>query len=251
GDGVRRALGIKYHRITGKVDLSMKDLYDPDAAAETAYRHASDFLKKRMAQAEEVYAAKGIKPVITGTYDAELFGHWWFEGPLFLENIIRMIRQERLPLQMILPSEFLDSCPEPQETSPDISSWGDNGYFEPWLNDSNDWIYPRIFSATEKMIEAATRLIHQDLSHLENRALNQAARELMLAQSSDWSFLMHVGSHSDYAAGRVEGHCRNTHELIGRVFEKKIDEKQLKELETKNNIFPRLDFRIFASTSAF
>jgi len=233
------------------VDLSDKQAYDPDIAAKKTAEHASDFLEKRLAQMESITAEKGIRPLIVGTYDAELFGHWWFEGPMFLENVIRLLRQERLPMQMVTPSEYLASCQEPQEAEPEISSWGEKGYFEPWLNNANDWLYPRITSAAEKMIEAANRFRHQDLNHTDTRALNQAARELMLAQSSDWAFLMYVGPHSDYAAGRIKEHCKNVLELIRQVHEKNVDEPALRNMELKNNIFPRLDFRTFSSASAF
>ncbi len=251
-DGVRRAVGIKYHRITGRgVELSKKELYDPDKARAKAEIHALDFLKKRMKQIDEIHSSKEVRPLIVGTYDAELFGHWWFEGPIFLESIIRNLRQERIPMQIVTPSEFLENCPEPQETNPETSSWGDNGYFESWVNDSNDWIYPRVIAAAEKMTEAANRFRHQDLNHVERGALKQAARELLLAQSSDWGFLMNVGSHSDYASARVIEHCKNTQELCRQVFEKRVDEDALRKLESKNNIFPRIDFRVFASASTF
>ena len=82
-DGVRRTLGLKYHRITGGTGLSEKKYYDPDEARAVAERHAADFLSRRMAQADDIQASKGIRPVIVGCYDAELFGHWWFEGPIF------------------------------------------------------------------------------------------------------------------------------------------------------------------------
>ncbi len=250
-DGVRRSIGIKYHRITGTVDLAGKELYDPSLARAAAEKHALDFIKKRLKQADDIYAEKGIRPIITGTYDAELFGHWWFEGPLFLENVLRKIRQERAPLQVALPSECIETYPQPQEAEPEISSWGDRGYFEPWANGSNDWIYPPIIASSEKMIEAANRFRHQNLSYLETRALNQAARETLLAQSSDWAFLMNVGTHPEYAAGRVRLHCKNSARLISMVTDKCMDERELQQMEAKNNIFPRMDFRIFASASAF
>jgi 1,4-alpha-glucan branching enzyme len=250
-DGERRSLGLKYHRITGGVDLAGKQYYDPDAAQAAVERHAADFLARRMKQADEIQAARGIRPVIVGCYDAELFGHWWFEGPAFLESVIRKIRQDRLPLQFVTPGEYLNSCPEPAELSPEISSWGENGYFDPWLNESNDPICRKVLSVTDLMIETANRSINQDLSGPALRALNQAAREVLLAQSSDWPFLMYIGSHSRYAAERVDGHVANAVRLLTEAMEKRVDEKALSDLEKKNSLFQRLDFRLFASVSKF
>ncbi|MBI4802107.1 MAG: DUF1957 domain-containing protein [Elusimicrobia bacterium] len=250
-DGKRRALGLKYHRITGDVDLAGKLLYDPDVARLVAERHAADFLERRMRQVEEIHASKGIRPVIVGCYDAELFGHWWFEGPAFLECVMRKIRQDRLPLQFVTPGEYLASAQEPPQLSPQISSWGENGYFDPWINEKNDFIYPQVLAVTDRMIETANRFRNHDLSLLAARALNQAAREALLAQSSDWPFLLYIGSHAQYASERVKGHVSNAARLLAEALEKKIDEKALAELEKKNNIFPRLDFRLFASVSKF
>jgi 1,4-alpha-glucan branching enzyme len=250
-DGARRALGLKYHRITGDVDLAQKQYYDPDAAQAAVERHAADFLARRMKQVDGIYAERGIRPVIVGCYDAELFGHWWFEGPAFLESVIRRIRQDRLPLQFVTPSEYLNSCPEPAELNPGISSWGENGYFDPWLNESNDSICLKVLSVTDLMIETATRFINQDMSSLTLRALNQAAREVLLAQSSDWPFLVYIRSHSQYAAERVAGHAANASRLLAEALEKRVDEKALCDLEKKNNLFQRMDFRLFASVSKF
>ncbi len=250
-DGIRRPLGLKYHRITGGPDLAAREYYDPEAAMARVEAHASDFLARRMKQTDDFYAAKGSRPLIVSCYDAELFGHWWFEGPAFLETVIRKIRAERLPLQFVTPSEYLNSCQEPAELTPVVSSWGENGYFDPWVNETNDFIYPAVYAATDKMIETANRFRNQDLPSLSQRALNQAARETLLAQSSDWAFLLYIGSHAEYAKGRLEDHAANAVKLLSEVIEKRIDEQALAALEQKNCLFPRLDFRIFASVSRF
>ena len=251
-DGIRRPLGLKYHRITDSgADLSAKQYYDPDAALARVEAHAADFLERRLKQTDDFYAARGARPLIVSCYDAELFGHWWFEGPAFLEAVIRKIRVDRLPLQFVTPTEYLNSCQEPPELSPGMSSWGENGYFDPWVNETNDFIYPAVYAATDKMIETANRFRNQDLNGSSLRALNQAARETLLAQSSDWAFLLYIGSHADYAKGRLEDHAANALRLLGEVIEKKVDEQALAELERRNSLFPRIDFKIFASVSRF
>ena len=252
GSGGRRPIGLKYYKITGlNVPLNQKQPYDPEEAMAAVERHAEDFLGKRMAQIDGLYSSKGIRPVIVGCYDAELFGHWWFEGPAFLESILRRIRQDRLPFQFVTPSEYLNSCQEPLELSPQISSWGENGYFDPWLNETNDFIYPLTAAVTERMIDTANRFRNQDLSRPVERALNQAAREVLLSQSSDWAFLLYIGSHGSYAKGRLDSHAANARRLLSEVIEKRVDEPNLRELETQNNIFPRLDFRVFSSVPNF
>lgn len=250
-DRDRKPLGLKYHRITGNVDLAQKALYDPDLAAATVARHAEDFLNKRLKQIDDIHSKSGMRPVIVGCYDAELFGHWWFEGPAFIEAVMRRIREERLPLQFVTPGEYIDSCQEPECIDPEISSWGENGYFDPWINESNDKIYPDMISTTERMIETAGRFKNQNIDNITTKALNQAARETLLSQNSDWPFLMYIGSHREYAFSRVKEHCQNANKLLTQIIEKNIDENFLRNLEARDHIFSRIDFRVFSPASRF
>ena len=82
-------LGIKYHKITGDVELADKKPYDIDAARDQAAQHAGHFMFNRERQIEHLRRTLGRPPVVVAPYDAELFGHWWFEGPEFLEFFIR------------------------------------------------------------------------------------------------------------------------------------------------------------------
>ena len=137
-------------------------------------------------------------------YDAELFGHWWYEGPDFLEFLFRKIHYDQKDLRLVTPSEYLAENPNNQVIQPEMSSWGDKGYHEVWLNGANDWIYRHLHKAAEMMIELAEQ--NPSSTGLRERALNQAARELYLAQSSDWAFLMTVGTASSYATKRTRDH---------------------------------------------
>lgn len=250
-DGVRRNLGLKYYRITdSSKDLSSRKYYDPDAASEQADKDAEDYLRRRMKQAETI-PSFGTDPLIVNCYDAELFGHWWFEGPLFLESVIRKIRQNRLPLRFVTPSEYSSSVSQSAEIIPAMSSWGEKGYFEPWVNEKNDWIYSGLCPVTDKMVDAANFFKTRHLSALQKRALNQAAREVLLAQSSDWAFLMYIGSHVSYVEKRFTEHINDAADLLSQAIENNIKEEKLKELEIKNNIFPQIDFRLFASPTRF
>jgi 1,4-alpha-glucan branching enzyme len=81
---------------------------------------------------------------------------------------------------------------------------------------------------------------------LIHRALNQAARELMLSQSSDWAFCMTTGSHAEYAVNRVRDHTLAFIELEKQVLSGMVDSAWLSGLESKNNLFPDIDYRVFA-----
>src|SRR6059036_3010064 len=183
GHGTRKFSGVKYHRITGASDE--KELYDPVAAEKVAETQARHFVAERRRQIREV-AAAGFDPIVVVPFDAELFGHWWFEGPRFLEQFIRRAANER-DFSLTTPSEFLAAHPTQQIVEPAASTWGENGHLAVWLDPSNAWIYPHLHTAAQRMTEAA-RGHAENCSPLADRVLKQLARELLLAQSSDWAF---------------------------------------------------------------
>ena len=191
-DGLRKNVGIKYFRITGKVGLGDKQPYvragpwrRPPATPATSFN--------REKQVEHLAGTLGRPPLVVSPYDAELFGHWWFEGPDFLNFLFRKMHFDQDVVKPITPPEYLERFPDLQVAQPPMSTWGDKGYAEVWLNEGNDWIYRHLDKAAERMVELARRFQHPN--DLERRALNQAARELLLAQSSDWAFIMKTEHH--------------------------------------------------------
>src|SRR5262249_3627661 len=149
--GTRKFSGVKYYRITGRGDE--KQLYDRKAAEHAAAQHAIHFLKQCREQIQEI-GKVAFDPVIVAPFDAELFGHWWFEGPMFLEQFIRHTADEK-DFRSITPSEYLARHPTQQIVEPAASTWGENGHLAVWLDPSNAWIYPQLSAATQKMIELA------------------------------------------------------------------------------------------------
>ena len=145
---------------------------------------------------------------------------------------------------MITPSEYLAKHPENQRVQPCDSSWGDKGYYEVWLNGGNDWIYRHLHILEERMVELAHR--HPVTDGLKRRALNQAAREVLLAQSSDWGFLMTAGTAGSYARKRTEAHINHFLKLYDQIQSGQIDPDNLKTLEERDNLFPELDYHVYS-----
>ena len=198
----------------------------------------------REKQVEYLSSKIDRKPVIIAPYDAELFGHWWFEGPQFLEFLIKKIHFDQNTIALITPGDYLKVYPRNQVITPSFSSWGWKGYSEFWLNGSNDWIYRHLHKAAERMVSSACR--NQNASGLAGRALNQMARELLLAQSSDWAFIMKTGTHVEYARRRITEHIFRFTQLYRQLTRGHVDEVYLKSLEQKDNIFPNINFRIYS-----
>jgi len=241
-DGIRINTGIKYYRITGRTNH--KELYNRQHALEKAAEHAGNFMFNRQQQVEYLQDMLQKKPMIVSPYDAELYGHWWFEGPQWLDFLIRKLYFDQDTIRMICPSEYLLENPKNQVVTPSMSSWGYKGYNEVWLQGTNDWIYRHLHKASQRMTELSKSYSGNHISALTKRALNQALRELLLAQSSDWAFIMATGTHVSYAVNRTKEHLVRFNHLYESVKSNHVDENWLSNVEYKDNIFPGIDYRV-------
>jgi 1,4-alpha-glucan branching enzyme len=241
GDGLRTNLGIKYYRITGPDDH--KEPYDFDRAKEKAAEHAGNFMFNREKQVEHLRGLMGRQPIVVAPYDAELFGHWWYEGPVFLDMLLRKIAYDQKTIATITLAEYRERFPVIQVSQPTFSSWGYKGYSEFWLEGSNDWVYRHLHSAGDRLIDLATQAKAGRFGRdgLRWRALKQAAREFLLAQSSDWAFIMKTGTMVPYAVARTQEHIANFTKLYHDLSAQTVDEAWLSGVEAKNNIFPDID----------
>src|SRR5436190_2714017 len=289
-DQARRHLGLKYHRITGKdVPQNKKQPYIPSLARDKAGENASHFIGERIAQARKLTETfEGRPPLVVSPYDAELYGHWWFEGPLFLDFFFRKLHWDQSEIAAVTPGDFLDSGLPIQVQQPSASSWGENGYYKVWLNEKNAWMYPFQHDAERKMTEVANKLAVQSpefkvqgsgsgsnfelgtlYSELLLRVANQLARELLLAQSSDWAFQIYQGTTVEYSARRFRSHIHRFDLLYKMLSERPargvpagaspsgvplaggqfLTGEQLDlltEIEYRDTIFPEIDFRVYA-----
>jgi 1,4-alpha-glucan branching enzyme len=256
--GTRKFSGVKYHRITGPGNE--KKLYDPVPAERVAETQATHFVEERRSQIREISTA-GFDPIVVVPFDAELFGHWWFEGPIFLEQFVREAAKER-DFRLSTPSEYLAANATQQIVEPATSTWGENGYFEVWLNPSNVWIYPQLHIAAQRMTEVARRYdsaVAQKPLRLPSgkrergapalqfaeRMLKQLMRELLLAQSSDWAFLIKTGTAREYATKRTIDHLARFNRLHDQLVTNTVDEEFLRECESRDNLFPNVNWRYY------
>lgn len=240
--GFRINTGLKYWRITG--DGDKKEPYVPEWAKEKAAIHAGNFMFNREKQIEHIAYHMDRKPIIISPYDAELFGHWWFEGPMWIDFLIRKIAYDQKTVKLVTPSDYLREYPVNQMSVPSISTWGYKGYNEVWLEGSNDWIYRHLHVAGERMKELAEKFsncIEKGNNDLARRALNQAARELLLAQASDWPFIMKTGTMVEYANKRIKLHINRFTHIYRDMLNGSVDKEWLQEVESRDNIFSDMD----------
>jgi 1,4-alpha-glucan branching enzyme len=180
----------------------------------------------------------GRPPIIVAPYDAELFGHWWFEGRTFFTTCSKSFITIRSQIQPISPIDYLERYSDNQPQTPSASSWGAEGYNRVWINRQTDWLYLHQQVAETRMVELAERFPQAD--GLLRDALNQAARELLLAQSSDWAFIITTGTMVQYAVKRFKDHIHRFTKLYEMIEAGQIDEAWLVDVESKDNIFRSL-----------
>ena len=233
-----RPLGLKFYRITDNaISLGEKDFYKENLAEKKAEEHAEIYLSRRSEQLKKLNLDYKFNPTLIAPFDAELFGHWWYEGPIFLKNIFKNSKKHLIKLTHL--REILSFSPQIQVCEPSPSSWGHGGFHNYWLNDTNAWIVPEITKAGSTFVEVNSKNIQTELS---KRILMQAARELLLAESSDWSFILRAGTTTDLAKERIERHLSRFWKLIRSLNENEsIDFTFLKSIEKEDKIFPNIN----------
>ncbi|MBK9765555.1 MAG: DUF1957 domain-containing protein [Chloracidobacterium sp.] len=269
-DGSRRHLGLKYYRITGRdVPQNRKQPYIPSLARDKAAENASHFIGERIKQAKLLRETfEGHPPLVVSPYDAELYGHWWFEGPQFIDFFFKKIHFDQNEIECITPGDFLDSGLPIQVQQPTASSWGENGYYKVWINEANAWMYPYQHDAERRMTEFANKfagnadaLVGMDAASAAsgahaggtgvagegarvpaNRILNQMARELLLAQSSDWAFQIYQGTTVEYSTRRFRSHIQRF-DLLAEMLDRNTDGGDASVNERAGVVQPRTHFR--------
>jgi 1,4-alpha-glucan branching enzyme len=244
--------GHRYWQVTGaRVDIGDKLPYWPQQAAERVKSHAAHYVHL-VWDALHSSLNDAIPPILCSPFDAELFGHWWFEGPLWLEAVCRTIHDHDTKLAMISCSEYLDRYPRAGFIAMHEGSWGAGGGNEVWMNPETSWTYTHIYPAELYTREVCTRGKWRDSSP-GLRIVQQLCRELLLLESSDWQFLITTGAARDYAEVRFLTHNDQFNELkaLWQAFESAAalteeQAKRLAEIELRDSIFPDIDPSLWA-----
>ncbi len=193
---------LRYWRISpNKRDLGQKQPYDPYTAFERIGHHAEDYVRTLKSTLATYRGVSDREGTLVAMYDTELFGHWWFEGPEFLYEVSRAIHHDP-ELQAATGGQVLDADPARHMITLPEGSWGEGGYHYIWLNQDNSWTWEKLYPAERKMRQMA-----RDFGDGPSKELvQQAGRELLLAEASDWQFLISTFAAKDYAEIRFNDH---------------------------------------------
>jgi 1,4-alpha-glucan branching enzyme len=244
--------GLRYHRVTdNKLPLSDKQPYSPDDIHGKLYEHSQHFCNVvRAVLGEFRQRTNGWPGVCVAPFDAELFGHWWFEGPQFLRDVIFTLSRDP-QVKLLTAEEALHQYPPDKVMRLPEGSWGEKGDHSVWINDRNRWIWEMEYRAEGRMLQLLHALPWRSNAKVRE-VLERAGRELLLLQASDWPFVIHSRGAVDYGIQRFSGHCtrfdRMTHiaEQLARAGESRreltpIERVQIEEADLHDSIFPTID----------
>lgn len=252
-NGTRLMTGLKYHRVTG-VGID-KQVWIPERAIERAREHAEHFVQARV-RALATRGESANRAVVVAPFDAELFGHWWFEGPIFLEHLLRRLDASKNPpiASAVTLGRYLASHAEFVVAEPMASSWGEGGFGEAWLGRphaarEDAEMSPAHLIRHVRHAERTVRNVVTMWGHVggvAGQAIDQAIVELLLLEASDWGFMLRRGEMARYATGRVRAHASRVERLcrlVDRGWIAPEDERWILRLREHNPFLVQLDGR--------
>lgn len=235
--------GLQYWRVTGaKTDLAHKDYYHPDWAAYKVDQQAEHFAHLVSDLLRDYHNKTGEYGIIASNYDTELFGHWWFEGVAWLGKVLRHLASNP-DIELTTASQFVTEHPPTEVINLPECSWGAGGTHFTWDNGDTHWMWPPIHEAEHRMEYLVERF--QTPTPDEEIVLNQAARELLLLQSSDWSFLVTTGQAREYAIQRFSQHLERFNRLAAMLDANRPDRALAEEYYELDKVFRDINYRWF------
>jgi len=239
--------GHRYWRVTDtQADLGDKQEYHAEEIEERLEAHAShfvDLIGSVLESDENVPAGKGV---VCAPFDAELFGHWWFEGPRWIHKVLRKLH-EGGTVRSVTCSQYMAQQPPVGVVGLPEGSWGEGGFHWIWLNDWTEWTWRHIYECEDRFLALLAKY-RDDPDPILTEILQQAGRELLLLESSDWQFLISTWSARDYAENRLSAHY-NDFVAVADLAEtyaatRELTDEQrglLDKLEARDPVFPDLD----------
>jgi 1,4-alpha-glucan branching enzyme len=254
----QREGGLRYWRITDRrADLAYKQPYLPEWAFAQVRVHAAHFAQILRERLHSHRQQTGEPGVVVAAFDTELFGHWWFEGPQWIAELVRQLAADGA-VALTTCQEYLQQSPPERTVQLAESSWGDGGDHRIWWQPGTHALWHDIYEAECTMRRLRNKLQEKKSPAQTRRLMRQCERELLLLQSSDWPFMISTGNTGDHARQRFALHLKNfqsccawaERSLAGEPLSEDASQL-LDEMERQNALFPGLDLRLLAGTGRF
>jgi 1,4-alpha-glucan branching enzyme len=205
-------VGLKASRVTGKtIEPQDKAPYDPSLAADVLGLHIKDFVDTVVTRLRSLKRQHGRESLVVAAYDTELFGHWWHEGPAWLEGVLRALPEAGVRVTTLKGALEAGHVGSPIDLP--ASSWGSGKDWRVWDGEQ-----------VQDMVEANAALQGRLLDLVaglpataRDAVADQAVAEAMLALESDWAFMVTKDSAADYARRRAAVHTERFDALAGAL----------------------------------
>ena len=241
------ATGLKHARVTGRAVASQdKAPYDPEAASAAIDKHVVDFVDSVRRRLREESSRIGRPALVVAAFDTELFGHWWFEGPIWLERVLRALPEAGIDVGTLADARSRGYVGAPVEL--ERSSWGSGKDWRVWAGDA----VQDLVALNEEVVDTALRTVDAERGatsngrpELRNPVNDQILRETLLAIASDWAFMVSKDSAAEYARRRAHIHAHALREIADAAT--RGHDVRAAELAAQWNradgLFPALDAR--------
>ncbi|MDF0586068.1 glycoside hydrolase family 57 protein [Tsukamurella sp. 8F] len=245
---IDHATGLKRSRVTGKkVAQDRKAPYDPERADRAIDRHVADFVDTVRRRIRDESARIGRDALVVAAFDTELYGHWWYEGPIWLERVLRALPEAGVEVGTLRSAAERDYVGAPREIP--SSSWGSG-------KDWRVWEGPQVREFTSLNEDLTTTVLRvldkRDSAAGRDRVADQLLVEALLALQSDWPFMVSKDTAAGYARDRAYKHAHALREIADAA--ERGDEHRAATLATAwrhaDNPFPGLDARLLAGDRA-
>lgn len=240
------ATGLKPARVTGRtVDSNDKAPYEPERAAAAVDRHVADFVdvvrRRLISESERI----GRDAVVVAAFDTELFGHWWHEGPQWLEKLMRALPAAGVTVGTLNDARERGYVGAPLELQD--SSWGSGKDWRVWAGDDVADLVKLNAEVSRTALDAvdASRAVRSRAGgpELRNRVDDQILRETLMAVASDWAFMVSKDSAAGYARERAHVHAHALREIAAAQQHPARAEELARQWNHADGLFAALDAR--------
>ncbi len=243
--------GLRYHRVTDHgTSLGDKEPYVPQDVHATLFEHTQHFCQIVRESLREHRSLAGKPGVCVAAFDAELFGHWWFEGPQFLRDVIFTLSHDRSVTLATTEEALRDPPPDKVMRLPE-GSWGEQGNHGVWLNEQTRWMWETEHRAETRLLAMLQQLPWRGNDSIR-QMLQRGARELLLLQASDWPFVVHSKGAADYGIQRFSGHATRfdrattiAESLAAGGTMGSLEQIQIAEMDAHDDVFAELDLSLY------
>jgi 1,4-alpha-glucan branching enzyme len=239
--------GLRYHRVTSRTTpLGEKQAYEPNDIAGKIFEHSQHFCSVIREALSEYKKQTGRPGTVVAPFDAELYGHWWHEGPRFLRDVIFTLASDP-DIELSTTQHTLAEQPPDKVMQLPESSWGLDGNNSVWLNDHTKWMWEIEYRAEGRLLRSLHELPWRRMPEVK-QMLERSARQLLLLQASDWPFIVHAGQATDYAIQRFAGHATRFDRMMaiadsvsGGAAINPLEQIQITEADAHDDIFAQID----------